>query len=48
MLSLYEDDCSEGIPQNTYLILGNLTSGSLDSSRFGLIDKSDILGKVEY
>jgi signal peptidase I len=47
MLSLYEDDCSEGIPGNTYLILGNLVFGSLDSTRFGLIDESGILAKVE-
>jgi len=48
MLSLYEDDCQNGIPQNTYLILGNLVEGSLDATRFGFVDKSDILGKVEY
>ena len=48
MLSLYEDDCENGIPPNTYLILGNLVSGSQDSTRFGLIDKSDILGKAVW
>ncbi len=48
MLSLYEKDYSGIIPKDAYLILGNLTYGSLDSTRFGLIDKSDILGKVEY
>lgn len=48
MLSLYEKDYKGIIPQNAYLILGNLSNGSLDSSRFGLIDKSDILGKVKY
>ena len=47
MLSLYEKDYQGIIPENTYLLLGNLINGSLDSSRFGLIDKSDILGKVE-
>jgi len=46
MLSLYEDDYRNGIPPNTYLILGNEISGSLDSTRFGLVDKSDFLGKV--
>ena len=35
------------IPPNTYLILGNLPNGSTDSTRFGLVDKSDIIGKVE-
>ncbi len=34
------------IPANTYLILGNLSEGSIDSVRFGLIGKSDIVGKV--
>lgn len=41
MLSLYEGV----ITDNAYLILGNLVSGSLDSTQFGLIDKSDILGR---
>jgi len=35
------------IPENSYLILGNLVSGSIDSTTFGLIDKGDILGKAE-
>lgn len=47
MLSLYEVDYMGIIPANTYLILGNLISGSVDSSRFGLINKQGILGKVE-
>lgn len=48
MLSLYERDYKDIIPEEAYLILGNLTSGSLDSARFGLIHKNDILGKVEF
>jgi len=48
MLSLYEDDCQNGIPEKTYLLLGNLISGSMDSTQFGLVSKHDILGKVEY
>ncbi len=48
MLSLYERDYKGVIPENAYLILGNLASGSLDSTYFGLIDKSDILGKVDF
>jgi signal peptidase I len=48
MLSLYERDYKGIIPQNAYLILGNQPGGSLDSTTFGLIDKTDILGKVEY
>ena len=48
MLSLYEDDYKNSIPQNTYLILGNLVEGSLDATRFGFVDKGDILGKAVY
>ena len=47
MLALYESDYQGVIPENSFLILGNLVSGSLDSTRFGLIDKSNTLGKVE-
>jgi len=46
MLRLYVEN-HPTIPQNTYLILGNQPSGSLDSTKFGLISKNDILGKVE-
>lgn len=46
MLSLYESDYGGIIPPGAYLILGNLPGGSLDSSRFGLVAKSEILGKV--
>jgi len=48
MLALYERDYKSIIPADTYLILGNLASGSLDSTRFGLIGKQDILGRVEF
>ncbi len=47
MLSLYEKDYKGAIPSDAYLILGNWARGSLDSSRFGLVDKSDFLGKVQ-
>ncbi len=46
VLSLYERDYSGAIPAGSYLILGNLASGSLDSSRFGLVDKGGIIGKA--
>lgn len=46
MLSLYARDYPI-IPKDTYLILSNLTSGGVDSTVFGLVDKSSILGKVE-
>lgn len=46
MLSLYEDDYKGIIPQNTYLLLGDQANGSVDASVFGLVDKSDIIGKA--
>jgi len=48
MLSLYEKSYNNKIPEDAYLLLGNLVSGSTDSTRFGLVDKSDILGKVIF
>ncbi len=47
MLLLYEKDYGGIIPENTYLLLGNLVSGSLDSTRFGLVDEKEIIAKVE-
>ena len=47
MLSLYERDYHGVAPESSYLILGNMASGSVDSTVFGLVHKSDILGKVE-
>lgn len=46
MLSLYEKDYSGFIPKDAYLILGNQPDGSLDSTRFGLVSRKDLLGKV--
>ena len=46
MLSLYQEDYNGVIPEKVYLILGNLTSGTMDSTRFGLVHKNDFLGKV--
>ena len=46
MLYLYARDYDTTIPPDSYLILGNSTLGSLDSTRFGLVHKTDILGKV--
>jgi len=47
MLSLYEKDYKGIISENAYLLLGNRVSGSVDSTTFGLIDKSGIVAKVE-
>jgi signal peptidase I len=46
MLFLYEKDYNGVIPEDAYLLLGNLSHGSLDSTHFGLVGKKDILGKV--
>ena len=46
MLSLYATDYKGVIPPHASLILGNVVSGSLDSSRFGLVDTKDIMAKV--
>lgn len=46
MLKLYTKSYPV-IPNDAYLILGNKIEGSLDATRFGLIGKSGILGKVE-
>jgi len=47
MLSLYEKDYKGIIPEDAYLLLGDRISGSVDSTTFGLIDKSGIIAKVE-
>ena len=47
MLSLYERDYKGVIPENSYLLLGNLVGGSLDSSRLGLVGRASIIGKAE-
>lgn len=48
LLTLYEKDYGGFVPSTSYLILGELspTEGSLDSRRFGLIGKNDLIGKV--
>lgn len=46
LLSLYERSYKGVIPKGTYLLLGNNPRGSKDSTTFGLVDRSGILGKV--
>lgn len=46
MLELYVKDYPI-IPKDTYLLLGDKTNGSLDSTSFGLVGKKDIMAKVE-
>lgn len=48
MLSLYINDYEGTIPEHAYLLLGNLTQGSIDSTFFGLVDGHDILGKAIF
>ena len=48
MLSLYERDYGGKIPSESFLVLGNKVFGTVDSSYFGLIGKSSILGKVNF
>ena len=35
------------IPEDAFLVLGNLVEGSIDSTAFGLVSRDDIIGKVE-
>jgi len=46
LLNLFVRDYKHIIPKNVYLILGNQSGGSLDSTRFRLASQNDILGKV--
>jgi len=43
ILALYEERYGGVIPPNTYLMLGDNPAGALDSSRIGLIHRSDII-----
>jgi signal peptidase I len=47
ILSLYEKDYKGIIPEDAYLILGNLPQGSVDSSHFGLVGKKRYFGESE-
>lgn len=43
MLSLYPSP----IPPDAYLILGNLPSGSTDATKFGLVSKDGLIGRID-
>lgn len=45
ILSMYIKD--NHIPQDSYFIFGDNTSSSIDSRKFGAINKNDILGKFK-
>lgn len=47
MLQLYVSDYPV-IPENTYLLLGDKTDGSIDSTTFGLVSGDDIEAKVVF
>ncbi len=47
MISLFVESYQGVIPADAYLILGNLVGGGMDSTQFGLVHKTDILGKVQ-
>lgn len=46
MLALYEKDDGGIIPVGNYLLLGNSSTGTFDSSHFGLVGRIGIIGKV--
>ncbi len=46
ILALYVHDYKGVIPSDAYLIMGEVPGGSLDSTRFGLVGRTDFLGKV--
>lgn len=46
MLSSYEKTYGGVIPQDACLILGNQPEGTLDSTRFGLVGRVDLLGRA--
>ncbi|KQZ56268.1 hypothetical protein ASD54_25335 [Rhizobium sp. Root149] len=46
MLRLYVRDYGGIIPPQTYLLLGAYEGGSLDASRFGLVHRRDVIGRV--
>lgn len=46
MLSSYEKSYDGVIPQDACLILGNQPEGTLDSTRFGLVSRADLLGRA--
>jgi signal peptidase I len=48
MIAMYEKDKSGMIPEDTYLILGNMPAGSMDSTQFGLVGNVGIVAKVGF
>ena len=46
MIDLYVQEFHGRIPPDMYLVMGEDPHGTIDSSRFGLIERAQILGKV--
>jgi len=46
VLRLYEKSFDGVIPEDAYLVMGDRPSGSLDSTRLGLIHRRDIIGRT--
>jgi len=46
VLQVYEQDFGDVMPPDTYFLMGEMPGGTLDSSRIGLISRSDIIGRV--
>ncbi len=45
MLSLYE---TNNISEDTFLILGEITGGGVDSTSFGLVHKSSLIARIDF
>lgn len=46
LLAQYIADYKHKIPAGAYLLLGNLSEGSVDSSQFGFVARENIVGRV--
>lgn len=46
ILAMYADSYQSTVPEGAYLIFGNVAEGSVDSTKFGLVGKQDIVGKI--
>ncbi len=46
MIALYAHDDHGIIPPDSFLVMGENPAGSIDSSRFGLVTRLEILGKL--
>ena len=46
MIALYVHDDHGTIPPDSFLVMGENPAGSIDSTRFGLVTRQEILGKI--